>query len=588
MKHTLLDYLVISYSGLFDVHYYLREYPDVRRADVNPLKHFLISGWKENRNPSQSFDIQRYLAANPDVRAANINPVIHYIRFGKKEHRSIFATDGRELSVPGKALKDESIGAYRLFSVTNLKKSLRYIRRYGLAAFKRKAANEFLSLKAEANFVKVDEPITVYRQQGTMAVGDLVDTQSGFSSAVSIVIPTKNAGVDFEYLLKVLKNQKGFEKIEIIIVDSGSTDNTLSIAREFGAKIVKIPAKQFSHSGSRNLGAENASGDYLLFTVQDALPPNETWLYELMTVLTANEVIAVSCAEYPREDADLFYRLISWNHYNFLGVSENDRILKLPPNPNYLTLRQNGQLSDLACLISRATFMKYRYRRDYAEDLDLGIRLIKDGFKIAFLTSTRIIHSHNRPASYFLKRGYVDNLFLADMFDDYPIAQLSFSDLFPDIIFFYDYLNREIDEKLAVTASFDTLSSIQSAVQGIFDSAKSQVCQSKIELKNYGYVDEDYLALLRNILSYSADLKEGEKYKGVLMDALSGYSNIMFRYLETSYEEFDEHILEEIKVCLNKALSQTIGAILSNCYVKSSESEKKYFNSLHLLLKEGI
>jgi hypothetical protein len=40
MKHTLLDYLVISYSGLFDVHYYLREYPDVRRADVNPLKHF--------------------------------------------------------------------------------------------------------------------------------------------------------------------------------------------------------------------------------------------------------------------------------------------------------------------------------------------------------------------------------------------------------------------------------------------------------------------------------------------------------------------------------------------------------------------
>lgn len=76
----------------------------------------------------------------------------------------------------------------------------------------------------------------------------------------------------------------------------------------------------FSHSFARNLGAEEATGDYLLFTVQDALPPSSTWLYELFQVIKDQNVVAVSCAETPREDADLFYRQISWNNYNFLGL----------------------------------------------------------------------------------------------------------------------------------------------------------------------------------------------------------------------------------------------------------------------------
>ena len=224
-----------------------------------------------------------------------------------------------------------------------------------------------------------------------------------FDSKISVIIPTKNAGVEFEFLLKMYNTQKGINEIELVVVDLGSTDNTLDIAKANHAKIVTILPSEFSHSYARNLGAENATGGYFLFTVQDALPPTDTWLYELMTVLAQNYVSAVSCAEFPREDADLFYRVISWNHYRFLGVNEADRIYKLPNNPNYLTLRQNGQLSDLACLIPNEVFNKYKYRLNYAEDLDLGIRLIQDGKKIAFLGTIRIIHSHNRPAHYFLK-----------------------------------------------------------------------------------------------------------------------------------------------------------------------------------------
>ncbi len=102
---------------------------------------------------------------------------------------------------------------------------------------------------------------------------------------VSVVIPTKNGGEDFRRALATIANQKGFRKVEIIVVDSGSTDKTVEVAEQFGAKIIKILPEEFSHSYARNLGASYASGEYLLFTVQDALPPSDSWLYELFSVI---------------------------------------------------------------------------------------------------------------------------------------------------------------------------------------------------------------------------------------------------------------------------------------------------------------
>ncbi|HNS36614.1 MAG TPA: glycoside hydrolase family 99-like domain-containing protein [Anaerolineaceae bacterium] len=88
MRKLLVDYLVIKRSGLFDSGYYLQEYGDIRRADVDPLLHFVRCGWKEGRNPSKHFNTRYYLENNPDVRNANVNPLCHYITHGRKEGRS--------------------------------------------------------------------------------------------------------------------------------------------------------------------------------------------------------------------------------------------------------------------------------------------------------------------------------------------------------------------------------------------------------------------------------------------------------------------------------------------------------------------
>lgn len=72
---------------MFDPVYYLKTYPDVRVADVDPLRHFIKIGWREGRNPCATFNTSQYLDKYPDVRAAGINPLVHFILYGKKEGR---------------------------------------------------------------------------------------------------------------------------------------------------------------------------------------------------------------------------------------------------------------------------------------------------------------------------------------------------------------------------------------------------------------------------------------------------------------------------------------------------------------------
>ncbi|WP_297890542.1 hypothetical protein [Sulfurihydrogenibium sp.] len=77
MKNNFMkDYLVLSKSGLFDSEYYLDEYPDVKQANMDPLKHFVLYGWKEGKNPNEWFNTKKYLEKNPDVAKAGINPFV--------------------------------------------------------------------------------------------------------------------------------------------------------------------------------------------------------------------------------------------------------------------------------------------------------------------------------------------------------------------------------------------------------------------------------------------------------------------------------------------------------------------------------
>src|SRR5262249_52776876 len=68
------DLALLQHSGLFDLSWYLEQYPEVAEATDNPLLHFLTEGGREGRDPHPLFDSSWYLEQYPDIAHATGNP----------------------------------------------------------------------------------------------------------------------------------------------------------------------------------------------------------------------------------------------------------------------------------------------------------------------------------------------------------------------------------------------------------------------------------------------------------------------------------------------------------------------------------
>ncbi|HET6972101.1 MAG TPA: hypothetical protein VFH92_13320, partial [Phenylobacterium sp.] len=71
----------------FDPAFYLATNPDVAASGMDPLDHFLATGWREARDPSAAFSVHDYLEGYPDVAQSGLNPFAHYLLAGRAEGR---------------------------------------------------------------------------------------------------------------------------------------------------------------------------------------------------------------------------------------------------------------------------------------------------------------------------------------------------------------------------------------------------------------------------------------------------------------------------------------------------------------------
>ena len=112
----LINMNLIKRSGFFDVNYYRKEYPNVK----NPLKHYYYEGFKMGYNPSKLFSNDYYLNHNSDVKKAGINPLLHYILSGKDEGRKIKEVTGITISDLYKKITDNNsyISVYLKSNIT--------------------------------------------------------------------------------------------------------------------------------------------------------------------------------------------------------------------------------------------------------------------------------------------------------------------------------------------------------------------------------------------------------------------------------------------------------------------------------------
>ena len=101
-KKTSQHYNLLKESNYFDSKYYLSVYDDIKEADVDPIEHYLLYGYKEFRNPSELFDTKFYIENYSDVKEAGINPLVHYLISGQKEDREPLPS--REKSIEASSL----------------------------------------------------------------------------------------------------------------------------------------------------------------------------------------------------------------------------------------------------------------------------------------------------------------------------------------------------------------------------------------------------------------------------------------------------------------------------------------------------
>jgi hypothetical protein len=414
-------------------------------------------------------------------------------------------------------------------------------------------------------------------------------------ATVSVIIPTFNAGPEFHWLLRKLRSQKGLRAVEVVVVDSGSTDGTVERAQEAGCKLVHIQKSEFSHSFARNLGAEHASGELLLFTVQDAYPIGDHWLCTLAKCLlhprTEQErLAAVSCAEFPRSDTELLYNALIDTHYRFLGCHVGDRIGQLTEKDN-LSLRMEGQLSDVACLIEKSTFDRYMYHGRYAEDLILGIRLIRDGHRVGMLSSVKVIHSHNRPVDYYVRRVFVDVVFLSDVFPDFAAPEAtSILGTFAAACLIRDHLVpvRPSPEISAAAA----LSGIIARIRELRLPAllPSLAGRADFGLPALGdWVESVARDANRDASPMTAeDMREAERVRTMYVDRLSP----LREYLDATSPVLDESVARELNDAVEKTLAMTVGTQLAFIYMTAeldpSPSKDPRIAELKPMLLAGI
>jgi glycosyltransferase involved in cell wall biosynthesis len=115
----------------------------------------------------------------------------------------------------------------------------------------------------------------------------------------SVVIRAKDEAAAIGRTLGLLAEQT--LPHEVIVVDSGSRDRTVAIARDHGAQVLEIPAAGFSFGGALNLGARASSAPVVVSLSAHAFPPDPEWLARTAAWFADT---AVACAFGDVRDAD--------------------------------------------------------------------------------------------------------------------------------------------------------------------------------------------------------------------------------------------------------------------------------------------
>lgn len=198
-------------------------------------------------------------------------------------------------------------------------------------------------------------------------------------TTVSAVIRALNEEAHIGRLLHGLKSQSK-PPDELILVDSGSTDRTVEIARANGCKIVTIAKKDFTFGRALNRGCEAATGDALLIVSAHVYPVYNDFLEQLVKPLENDTVSIV----YGRQIGD-----------HRTKYSESRVMIKWFPKESMWD--QGHPFSNNAnALVRRSAWESLRYQEELTglEDLDFAKRAMEGGAGVSYVAESPVVHVH--------------------------------------------------------------------------------------------------------------------------------------------------------------------------------------------------
>jgi glycosyltransferase involved in cell wall biosynthesis len=198
---------------------------------------------------------------------------------------------------------------------------------------------------------------------------------------VSIIIRTYNEQRHLPELLTAISRQEIDFDYETLVVDSGSTDNTLNIANNFGCRITHIEKQNFTFGRSLNIGCDAAKGKVLVFISGHCIPCESYWLAKL-TAPVCDGIAQYSYGRQVGRDTTKF--------------SERQVFSKYYPEAG--TLLQEGFFCNNAnAAVSREIWEKYKFDESLTglEDLKLAKTIIDSGHKVAYVAEAPVFHIHN-------------------------------------------------------------------------------------------------------------------------------------------------------------------------------------------------
>jgi rhamnosyltransferase len=244
-------------------------------------------------------------------------------------------------------------------------------------------------------------------------MGSTTKTQKAVKATV--FIPTYNGEPYIRQLLEAVLAQKLADPFEVLVIDSGSRDNTVNIVSSFNdVRLHTIPNSEFGHGKTRNLAARMAHGEYMVYLSQDAVPAHNRWLeFMLEPFFISPKVAGVFGKQIPRPHADITTKREVDSVFNSLGpdhsimIQRGNSLYSDTPYGPILTF-----YSDVNSAVKRDFLLNTLPYRDvpYSEDQLFGKDALDGGFLKAYSPHGSVMHSNEYGLRDYFYRKFDENM----------------------------------------------------------------------------------------------------------------------------------------------------------------------------------